>query len=59
MKLIAKVLSLVGLVLTVVPSFFVLGGALDESTYKLLMLIGTVAWLVTAPVWIFKNKKQL
>ncbi len=56
MKLIIQFLSLVGLVLTVAPAFFVLGGALDDATYRLLMLVGTLLWLGTAPFWIFKKK---
>ena len=56
MKLIIQFLSVVGLVLTVAPAFFVLGGALDDATYRLLMLVGTLLWLGTAPFWIFKKK---
>lgn len=56
MKLIIQLLSLIGLALTVVPSFFVLGGTLDEETYRLLMLVGTFLWLASAPFWIFKKK---
>ncbi len=56
MKRIVQLLSLIGLALTVVPSFFVLGGTLDEATYKTLMLVGTFLWLASAPFWIFKKK---
>ncbi len=60
MKWIVRLLSLAGLALTVVPSLFVLGGALGDATNKLLMLIGTLTWLGTAPFWIFKkNPTQL
>ena len=55
MKLMLRLLSLAGLALTVVPSFLVLGGTLDDATYKQLMLTGTLIWLGTAPFWIFKK----
>lgn len=47
-----KFVSYLGLALTVVPSLFVFTGALSLPTYKLLMLIGTFCWLVTAPWWV-------
>lgn len=52
MKQLLKVVSYLGLALTLVPSFLVFTGALDVPTYKVLMLVGTACWIVTAPFWI-------
>lgn len=57
MNLILKTISYIGLVLTLFPAFFVLNGSLDDASYKMWMLIGTVCWFATAPFWIFKDKK--
>ena len=51
MKLIAKIASGVGLILTVGPSFGVFQGAMELDTAKIFMLVGTVIWFVSAPVW--------
>lgn len=52
MRLIAKVASGLGLVLTVGPSIAVFLGALDLDSAKVLMLVGTLLWFASAPVWI-------
>ena len=56
MELILKIISGIGLVVTIAPVFFVLSGSIDDESYKIWMLIGTICWLTTAPFWIFKNK---
>lgn len=56
MNYILKVISVLGLMLTVIPSFLVLNGVMEMEYYKSLMLIGTISWFVTAPFWIFKKK---
>ncbi len=55
MKTLTKVLSYVGLALTVIPSFFVFAGNMTWQTHADLMLGGTVLWFVTAPFWIKKQ----
>ena len=59
MKYVIQLLSYLGLGLTVVPSFFVLAGALPLSTHKTLMLVGTVLWLASAPFWMFRRKSEV
>ncbi len=54
-----KIISFIGLALTLFPAFIVLKGTIDDDTYKLLMLIGTICWFATAPFWIFKTKRPL
>ncbi len=58
MNYISKIISALGLMLTVIPSFFVLNEVIDIEVYKGLMLIGTFLWFGAAPFWIFKNGKN-
>lgn len=59
MQLILKVLSYIGLILTVVPSFLVFAGVIELSFHKTLMLIGTLLWFLTAPFWMNKEKHPI
>lgn len=56
MKPIIKIISLLGLVLTLIPSFLVFYGITSLDNNKLLMLLGTIIWFVTAPSWM--NEKS-
>jgi purine-cytosine permease-like protein len=58
MKLLLKLLSVMGLVLTVVPSFFVFGGIIDLYSNKLLMFIGTFIWFLSSPFWMNREEKN-
>ena len=51
LKLIAKVTSGIGLILTLGPSIIVFLGSMELDTAKLFMLVGTVLWFASAPVW--------
>ena len=51
MKLFLKLISYLGLLLTVIPSILVLYGVLEKSMHFTLMLIGVVLWFATAPFW--------
>jgi len=51
MNAVLKVISFVGLALTVVPACLVFAGTLTWDTHAMLMGIGTVLWFVTAPFW--------
>ncbi len=55
MKTTTKVLSAIGLALTVIPSFYVFVGSITWQTHADLMLGGTVLWFVTAPFWMKKQ----
>ena len=44
-----KLLSWLGLALTLVPSLFVFSGALSLDAFKAIVLAGSVLWLSTAP----------
>ncbi len=51
MTVLLKLLSFVGLALTVGPAFLVFTGATSWETHATLMLVGTVLWFGTAPFW--------
>ena len=51
MTLLLKVLSFVGLGLTVVPSFLVFADVIVWDTHATLMLVGTLLWFATSPFW--------
>ncbi|MEX0326774.1 MAG: hypothetical protein AB3N33_11875 [Puniceicoccaceae bacterium] len=58
MELVLKILGRVGLALTVLPSILFLTGTLQLGTVKLVMIIGTVLWLVAAPMVQKLNKEH-
>ena len=50
--MIKKIISFIGLGLTLIPAFLVYLGMVDLDTHKSLMLLGTLIWFATAPAWI-------
>lgn len=56
MKKILKSISLVGLILTIVPSFLVFYSVIEKETHFTLMAIGVVCWFGTAPFWMKSPK---
>lgn len=50
-----KILSFIGLGMTIIPSILVYLGTISHDTHINLMGIGMVAWFVTAPFWINKD----
>jgi len=55
MKTLLKIVSLVGLLTTIVPSFLVFADIITLDTNKLLMILGTLLWFISVPFWM--NKK--
>ena len=51
MKNILKIVSFLGLLLTMTPAFLVFYKVIDKPTHFLLMLIGTLLWFGSAPFW--------
>lgn len=51
MKYFLKILSCVGLILTVAPAALVLAGVLSWRMHAALMLAGAALWFATAPFW--------
>jgi hypothetical protein len=51
MKLILKIISFFGLVLTIVPAMLVFKGIIDIKVHYHLMVAGMILWFGTAPFW--------
>ena len=58
MRTLLKLVSFVGLGLTVVPSFLGFAGRIAWATHAALMLVGTVLWFASAPFWMLKAKQE-
>jgi hypothetical protein len=58
MKSLLKLVSVIGLVLSIVPPVLFFFGKMEMSSMKLWMGIGMLAWMVTAPFWINKKSVQ-
>ncbi len=51
MKPLLRILSYVGLLLTVIPSILVFAGSISLELHKQLMTVGMLLWFLTAPFW--------
>ncbi len=56
MRTLTKLISVVGLGLTIVPAFLVFFQKITLQNHYHLMLIGTIVWFASAPFWM--NKKS-
>lgn len=54
-RLILKIISYLGLAVSVAPAFLVFGGILSKPAYLNLMVIGMVMWFGTATFWIRRD----
>jgi hypothetical protein len=52
MKKILIIISIIGLVLTVVPSVLVFIQEISMEVHKQFMIVGMLMWFTTAPFWI-------
>ncbi|MEX2436296.1 MAG: hypothetical protein WD735_06375 [Balneolaceae bacterium] len=57
MNLLLKLLSIVGLGLTIVPSVLVFLQHLSVENHKLYMIFGMILWFATSPFWM--KEKEL
>lgn len=55
-SLILKIISVLALAGTIVPSVLVFLGIMDLQTNKTMMAVAMLVWFVTAPMWINKNQ---
>ncbi|MEQ1826703.1 MAG: hypothetical protein ABL921_12190 [Pirellula sp.] len=46
-----KIVSLLALLATIVPSFLFLGGMVSHDAVKLTAWIGTIGWFIATPLW--------
>jgi hypothetical protein len=59
MDALLKMVSVLGLALTVVPACLVFAGLIAWPTHALLMVIGMVLWFVSAPFWMGEQPPAL
>jgi len=57
MKVLVKLISYIGLILTLIPSLLVSSGNISLDSCKMLMVIGTIVWFVSAPSWMNKAEE--
>ncbi|WP_199708106.1 hypothetical protein [Algoriphagus lacus] len=58
MKILLKLISLVGLAMSIFPPILFFLGKMELSSMKLWMGIGMVVWMISAPFWINKPSEQ-
>ncbi|MDQ8179362.1 hypothetical protein [Pelagicoccus sp. SDUM812005] len=58
MKSILKVLSYLGLAMTVLPSVLVFAGKMEKELHYSVMIAGMVLWFVTAVLWVKPDQHQ-
>jgi len=58
MKSILKIISLIGLLLTMIPPVLIFMGNIDLEETKSLMTFGMLAWFGSAPFWINKKSEK-
>jgi len=57
-KMLLKIISFIGLLLTLIPSFLVFLKGIELETNKYLMLVGTLLWFGSSPFWMNKGKRE-
>lgn len=57
MKNVLKIGSYLGLILTIIPPLLFFYGKLELKTMNLLLGIGMILWMITAPFWINEAKE--
>lgn len=57
MRTIYIIISIIGLLLTLVPPILLFAGNITEEQQKFWMLVGAFCWFLTAPAWM--NKEAL
>ena len=56
-NMLLKIISFIGLLLTLIPSFLVFLKGIELETSKYLMLLGTLLWFGSSPFWMNKSKR--
>jgi hypothetical protein len=57
MRRIAQLISLIGLIATILPALMYLTGGLELPATKTTMFIATVVWFVATPMWMGRQDK--
>ena len=50
-----KIISLVALLCTFIPSLLFFMGSIDHTTLKGIALVGTIVWFIVTPIWIGRS----
>lgn len=58
MNFFLKLISYIGLVLTIAPSLLVFQNIITMEANNNLMFFGTVVWFLSAPYWMNKEAKE-
>jgi hypothetical protein len=58
MRTVAQIISWLSLIGTLVPSIAYLAGSLSLDAVKVWMLVCTVVWFVTVPIWMDRAEKS-
>jgi EamA domain-containing membrane protein RarD len=53
-----KLISYIGLGLSIIPAILVFQESITADTCKTLMTIGTIMWFTTAPSWMNKAEEE-
>ena len=56
MKTLAQIISWLALATTIIPALMYLTGGIELHRVKLWMLVATVVWFVTVPIWMGRQK---
>lgn len=57
MRIFFIVISIIGLILTIVPAVLVFYARIGWNAYTNAMILGMILWFVFAPLWMGKHKK--
>ncbi len=58
MRLIAKIMALISLLLLTLPSVFYLAGRMSLDTVKWIMFLATILWFVSASYWMWPRAES-
>ncbi len=58
MKKVLWPISIIGLLLTIIPSFLVFNGTLTLESHKLYMTVGMVLWFATASILLKEEEES-
>jgi hypothetical protein len=58
MRKLAQIISWLALVGVIVPSLLYLGGRMTLPAVKLWMLVFTMVWFVTVPIWMERKPEE-
>ena len=56
MKMTARIIALASLIVLIVPSVMFLTGSVELEKVKIVMLIATIIWFVSAALWMWKDE---